>query len=95
MSGFASAAKPKLLCVGDSLTAGYHFWGTEWFPYATTLSSLWEERYEVDHIGYSGWTTEKSFTLHIKSLPTMFVIENGQESTFSCNSMVLMSMSSY
>jgi len=51
--------------------------------------------YEVDHIGYSGWTTEKSFTLHIKSLPTMFVIENGQESMFNYKDMVLMSMSSY
>jgi hypothetical protein len=65
MSEFATEAgtpveiKPKILCVGDSLTAGYHFWGSEWFPYADTLTALLEERYIVDHIGYSGWTTEQ------------------------------------
>lgn len=49
--------KKKILCFGDSLTAGYSSKG--YFPYSDRLSSLLEDKYDVEHIGNSGWTTEQ------------------------------------
>jgi hypothetical protein len=49
--------KKKILCFGDSLTAGYSSKG--YFPYAEHLSVLLKDKYEVEHIGMSGWTTEQ------------------------------------
>jgi lysophospholipase L1-like esterase len=47
----------KLLCVGDSLTAGYSSWGTVFTPYGEVIESLSSGRVEVDTIGMSGWTS--------------------------------------
>lgn len=44
----------KILCFGDSLTAGYCFEGSNFYPYGHQLQSLGE----VDINGMSGWTTE-------------------------------------
>lgn len=35
----------KILCFGDSLTAGYHSWGMEYQPYATRLEERLKHRY--------------------------------------------------
>ena len=44
---------PRILCVGDSLTAGYHGSLTEYAPYANELSK--HLGVEADDIGMSGW----------------------------------------
>jgi lysophospholipase L1-like esterase len=49
--------KKKILCFGDSLTAGHSSKG--YFPYADRLNILLEDKYKVEHIGMSGWTTEQ------------------------------------
>ena len=35
----------RILCFGDSLTAGYHSWGTEYSPYAIRLKQRLEQRF--------------------------------------------------
>jgi len=37
-----SAPVKKVLCLGDSLTEGYHFYGTAYHPYSTKLQALLE-----------------------------------------------------
>lgn len=45
----------KILCYGDSLTAGYSEWGTNFTPYGDTLEI--KSKLEVTSVGMSGWTT--------------------------------------
>lgn len=52
-----TASKKKILCFGDSLTAGYTDEG--YYPYSAYLSELLEERFQIDHIGLCGWTTSE------------------------------------
>lgn len=47
----------RILCFGDSLTAGYWQDGRAFHPYATTLHRLLGGRAAVDHVGLSGWTS--------------------------------------
>mmetsp|Transcript_33025 Transcript_33025/g.51483 ORF Transcript_33025/g.51483 Transcript_33025/m.51483 type:complete len:85 (+) Transcript_33025:207-461(+) len=47
----------RILCYGDSLTAGLlSNWTTEFEPYSQTLERLIPNS-EIDHIGLSGWDT--------------------------------------
>eukprot|EP00670_Eutreptiella_braarudii_P000740 CAMPEP_0174301094 /NCGR_PEP_ID=MMETSP0809-20121228/58844_1 /TAXON_ID=73025 ORGANISM="Eutreptiella gymnastica-like, Strain CCMP1594" /NCGR_SAMPLE_ID=MMETSP0809 /ASSEMBLY_ACC=CAM_ASM_000658 /LENGTH=425 /DNA_ID=CAMNT_0015406779 /DNA_START=21 /DNA_END=1298 /DNA_ORIENTATION=- len=48
---------PRILCVGDSLTAGYHGSLTEYAPYANELSK--HLGVEADDIGMSGWRCDE------------------------------------
>ena len=51
----------NVLCIGDSLTAGYCHGdggGCVYFPYANTLSELFKGEKFIDYIGYSGYTTD-------------------------------------
>ncbi len=48
--------KRKILCFGDSLTAGYNSEG--YSPYSEYLEALLGNRYTVEHIGLCGWTTD-------------------------------------
>ena len=45
----------RILCYGDSLTAGYYEDGAKFHPYATKLQELLQV--PVDHIGVSGWSS--------------------------------------
>lgn len=45
----------KILCFGDSLTAGFCFGGSKFFPYSSQLQSLGK----VCTNGMSGWTTKQ------------------------------------
>lgn len=47
----------KILCYGDSLTAGYSEWGTSFTPYGDTLEI--RSKLNVKSIGMSGWTTSQ------------------------------------
>lgn len=51
------SALKRILCYGDSLTAGFYLYGSQFHPYGDTLSSLSGQT--VDTIGMSGWTTEQ------------------------------------
>ena len=56
----------RILCFGDSLTAGYQLMGHLFTPYAAFLEKMLREKYStasstkkdfcVDHVGLSGWT---------------------------------------
>lgn len=53
----------RILCYGDSLTAGFCFRGSKYYPYASFLktklqSSLIGVTIEVDHFGFCGKTTK-------------------------------------
>ena len=48
----------RILCFGDSLTAGYYNNGDDFHPYSILLSNLLGN-VEVDHIGLSGITVEE------------------------------------
>ena len=59
-----AVSKPlqRILCYGDSLTAGFCFRGSKFVPYADTLESSLSRKklnIEVDHFGFSGWTTQR------------------------------------
>ena len=57
----ASSVK-RILCYGDSLTAGFWARGQKFEPYAKTLKKELESLgiiVEIDHHGFSGWTTEE------------------------------------
>ena len=47
----------RVLCYGDSLTAGYKEMGLSFHPYAGRLKALLGASYEVEHVGLCGWTT--------------------------------------
>ena len=52
----------RILCYGDSLTAGFCCGGLKFTPYATFLKDKLKSmntdcEYEVDFYGFSGWTT--------------------------------------
>ena len=47
----------SVLCYGDSLTAGFYRYGSEFYPYGDTLAKLGEAK--VDVVGMSGWTSEE------------------------------------
>ncbi len=47
----------SVLCYGDSLTAGYYRYGSEFYPYGDTLAKLSQAK--VDVVGMSGWTSEE------------------------------------
>lgn len=49
----------NILCFGDSLTAGYYNEGKNFYPYSKKLSKLLDDKYHIDYIGLSGWTTEE------------------------------------
>lgn len=53
----------RILCYGDSLTAGFCCHGSRFIPYATTLKSklinAMNSDIEVDHYGFSGWTAQE------------------------------------
>jgi len=49
--------RKRILCFGDSLTAGYYAQGNRFHPYANLLKKLLGV--EVDYIGLSGWTTRQ------------------------------------
>ena len=49
----------QILCYGDSLTAGYCNYGSEFSPYARTLSELAGFGVNVNVVGMSGWTTDQ------------------------------------
>jgi lysophospholipase L1-like esterase len=51
------ATSPKVLCYGDSLTAGFFGSYTEYYPYAGKLSR--KLGVPVDHIGMSGWRVDE------------------------------------
>ena len=57
----ASSIK-RILCYGDSLTAGFWAGGQKFEPYAKTLKKELESLgiiVEIDHHGFSGWTTQQ------------------------------------
>lgn len=41
----ASKDTIRILCFGDSLTAGYHSWGMEYYPYSTRLEKRLNEEF--------------------------------------------------
>lgn len=47
----------RILCYGDSLTAGYYRYGSEFHPYGDTLAKL--SHANVDAVGMSGWTSDE------------------------------------
>lgn len=47
----------SILCYGDSLTAGYFRFGSEFHPYGNTLAA--KSGLPVTAVGMSGWTTEQ------------------------------------
>ena len=53
----------RILCYGDSLTAGFCQRGSKFVPYATTLqaklATLGLQNVTIDHFGFSGWTTQQ------------------------------------
>jgi hypothetical protein len=56
----------RVLCVGDSLTAGYHWRGQQFNPYGVTLQRLLDESnvsqncsFSIEWLGYNGWTTKE------------------------------------
>jgi lysophospholipase L1-like esterase len=49
----------RVLCLGDSLTAGYCDSGFDEKPYARALGEALGEEAEVKSIGYSGYTTSE------------------------------------
>ena len=52
----------RILCYGDSLTAGFWACGQKFEPYAKTLKKELESLgiiVEIDQHGFSGWTTEE------------------------------------
>jgi lysophospholipase L1-like esterase len=51
--------KKKVLCVGDSLTAGFCNYGFQFFPYCEFLTQFCSGKFDIDHLGYSGWTSEE------------------------------------
>ena len=59
----AGTSAHRILCYGDSLTAGFCYHGSKFIPYAKTLQaqlrSALNSEVEVDHYGFSGWTAEE------------------------------------
>ena len=53
----------KILCYGDSLTAGYCCKGLKFIPYSTSLKQTLSDEYglnvDIHHHGYSGWTARE------------------------------------
>ena len=47
----------RVLCLGDSLTAGYCNSGFDEKPYARALGEMLGDAVDVKAIGYSGYTT--------------------------------------
>ena len=47
----------SILCYGDSLTAGYYRFGSEFHPYGDTLAMLSQTKVHV--VGMSGWTSDE------------------------------------
>jgi len=47
----------RILCYGDSLTAGYYRYGSEFHPYGDAVEKL--SNAKVDSVGMSGWTTDQ------------------------------------
>ena len=43
----------RILCFGDSLTSGYHSWGSDYHPYATRLKERLEQRFPARDIDIS------------------------------------------
>ena len=65
----------RILCYGDSLTAGFCCGGYKFAPYATFLKERLESmnqnlKIEIDSYGFSGWTTEQllenAYNSHLK-----------------------------
>lgn len=60
---FGKSKKPgekvNILCYGDSLTAGYSGFGSEFTPYGDTLASKGNGVLDVTAVGMSGWTTKQ------------------------------------
>jgi len=56
-AGGASIARPRVLCVGDSLTAGFHDGGRGEHPYGATLGRL--ASLDTVTLGRSGWTARR------------------------------------
>jgi lysophospholipase L1-like esterase len=54
-TGWAGSEIKHVLCYGDSLTAGYCCFGTEFHPYGETLAK--HLNLQVTSVGMSGWTT--------------------------------------
>ena len=59
VAGGGLGKPPRVLCFGDSLTAGYHESGRMFHPYASALEPLLGGGARVDHVGLSGWTAKK------------------------------------
>ena len=54
----------RILCYGDSLTAGFCCGGFKFTPYAKFLKEQLESmnkeyEYQIDFYGFSGWTTKQ------------------------------------
>jgi len=52
----------RILCYGDSLTAGFCLRGAKFVPYANFLKNKLSSNglnVEIDHYGFSGWTTQQ------------------------------------
>jgi lysophospholipase L1-like esterase len=84
----------KILCFGDSLTAGYMSMGTKYHPYSLKLQELLNKRYpnkyEVITLGYPGATVvndfEKRFEYYLNhTYPLVAVIILGGTNDLSYN----------
>ena len=53
----SSANVFRILCFGDSLTAGYHNYGMTFSPYGQFLKEALGSSASVTIVGFSGWTT--------------------------------------
>ncbi len=56
-ASFTMTSSLKILCYGDSLTAGFHAWGRAFLPYGQVLKQRLGPGCQVDWLGYNGWTT--------------------------------------
>ena len=59
-----SKISKRILCYGDSLTAGFCCGGYKFAPYAAFLKDKLQSsnhgcEFEIDHYGFSGWTTKQ------------------------------------
>lgn len=52
-------SRRRVLCFGDSLTAGFLRGGRDFHPYSSRLQALLGDDlvWRIDHVGLSGWTT--------------------------------------
>ena len=72
----------RVLCYGDSLTAGFCCGGYKFVPYANFLKDKLQalggtSNVEIDHYGFSGWTTKQLLDNAHKDNLTDFVGKSG------------------